>query len=197
MGMPMLSSCRAGAEMPLAARDRCTAFCAYSQSSSTVSRNYASSNASPCSMVLIAVQAPHSSSSLRKSTALANAGSVPSCLQGLGNAGVAMAASPAPSSSALAGESARSLLSSQSSLRRRSKAEVAAAFIANLRSRGSVDVDAPGFVEDLRQHFETLPSRWGARGGAAKPNCLPLSASTTQLPPTRPPGRPHALPRHP
>lgn len=50
-------------------------------------------------------------------------------------------------------------LSHQGSLRRRSKAEIADLFLANLRARGSLDVDAPGFAEDIRQHFDGLPSR--------------------------------------
>ena len=41
-----------------------------------------------------------------------------------------------------------------------SKLQCAEAFLANLRSRSPpLDVDAPGFGEGIRQHFESLPSR--------------------------------------
>lgn len=33
-------------------------------------------------------------------------------------------------------------------------------FIAALRARGTIDVDQPGFVEGMREHFELLPSRY-------------------------------------
>ena len=33
-------------------------------------------------------------------------------------------------------------------------------FIATLRGRGTIDVDQPGFVEGVREHFEMLPSRY-------------------------------------
>lgn len=46
-----------------------------------------------------------------------------------------------------------------SSARRRTKHEVAEAFLAHLRGRGGIDVDAPGFAEGLHKHFESLPSR--------------------------------------
>ena len=47
--------------------------------------------------------------------------------------------------------------------RRATKGEVADAFIANLRERGGIDVDAPGFAESIKLHFETLPSRYASR----------------------------------
>lgn len=40
------------------------------------------------------------------------------------------------------------------------KGEVAEAFISNLRDRGNINVDQPGFIESIRQHFEALPSRY-------------------------------------
>jgi hypothetical protein len=43
--------------------------------------------------------------------------------------------------------------------RRATKAEVVDAFLANLRARGGIDVDAPGFAESVKHHFETLPTR--------------------------------------
>lgn len=33
-------------------------------------------------------------------------------------------------------------------------------FIAALRSRGTIDVDQPGFIEGMKEHFELLPSRY-------------------------------------
>lgn len=47
-----------------------------------------------------------------------------------------------------------------SSARRRSKLETAEAFLGLLRQRGGIDVDAPGFADGLREHFESLPSRY-------------------------------------
>lgn len=47
-----------------------------------------------------------------------------------------------------------------SSMRRRTKLEVASAFLQNLRERGGIDVDQPGFAEGLQEHFESLPSRY-------------------------------------
>ena len=47
-----------------------------------------------------------------------------------------------------------------------SKLQCAEAFLANLRSRSPpLDVDAPGFGEGIRQHFESLPSRCARAGG--------------------------------
>ena len=43
--------------------------------------------------------------------------------------------------------------------RRQTKLEVCEAFLENLRQRNNIDVDAPGFADGLRQHFESLPSR--------------------------------------
>ena len=71
-------------------------------------------------------------------------GSVPSGLTGLGNH-AAMAELPP--------------LSHAGSLWRQSKQQIADLFLQNLRQRGNLDVDAPGFAEDLRAHFESLPSR--------------------------------------
>jgi len=39
------------------------------------------------------------------------------------------------------------------------KLEVADAFIANLRAKGDVAIDEEGFVESIREHFASLPSR--------------------------------------
>lgn len=46
------------------------------------------------------------------------------------------------------------------SSRRRDKSAIANAYIERLRERGDVDVDAPGFVESIKQHFERLPTRY-------------------------------------
>lgn len=46
------------------------------------------------------------------------------------------------------------------SLRRRTKAEVTEAFIQRLRDRRSIDLDTPGVVEGIRQHFQLLPTRY-------------------------------------
>lgn len=43
--------------------------------------------------------------------------------------------------------------------RSRQKAEVAEAFVTNLRARGGVDVDSEGFIESIKEHFLSLPSR--------------------------------------
>ena len=80
-------------------------------------------------------------------------GSVPGCFSGYGNSG-SMSGAPLPPTGPP--------LASQGSLRRRSKQEIADQFLANLRARGNLDVDAPGFTDDLRAHFENLPSRWVA-----------------------------------
>lgn len=40
-----------------------------------------------------------------------------------------------------------------------SKLEVAEAFLTNLRARGSIDVDQPGFIDSIKGHFDSLPSR--------------------------------------
>jgi hypothetical protein len=40
-----------------------------------------------------------------------------------------------------------------------SKQDVAEAFLDNLRARGDIDVDQDGFVESIKGHFESLPSR--------------------------------------
>lgn len=44
--------------------------------------------------------------------------------------------------------------------RKRSKMEVCEDFIGALVSRGDVDVDAPGFLDSLKMHFERLPTRY-------------------------------------
>ena len=45
-------------------------------------------------------------------------------------------------------------------LRKRSKADVCEAFVAKLRERQAVDLDAPGAVEGIQQHFRLLPTRY-------------------------------------
>jgi len=42
---------------------------------------------------------------------------------------------------------------------RATKQEVAEAFISSLRARGNIDVDQPGFIDSVKGHFESLPSR--------------------------------------
>lgn len=98
-------------------------------------------------MVLVGSSALFASRSSPRLSSEALAGSVPGCFSGYGG----MSASLPPTGPPLA---------SQGSLRRRSKQEIADQFLANLRARGNLDVDAPGFAEDLRAHFENLPSRW-------------------------------------
>ncbi|CAL8461912.1 g1443 [Coccomyxa elongata] len=45
-------------------------------------------------------------------------------------------------------------------LRRKSKQQVCEAFLQNLRDKKNFDLDAPGFVEGIKQHFQTLPTRY-------------------------------------
>jgi len=40
-----------------------------------------------------------------------------------------------------------------------SKQDVAEAFLDNLRARGDIDVEQDGFIESVKEHFESLPSR--------------------------------------
>ena len=44
--------------------------------------------------------------------------------------------------------------------RRASKSEILEAFLANLRQRGNIDLEAPGVVDGIRQHFNELPTRY-------------------------------------
>ena len=44
--------------------------------------------------------------------------------------------------------------------RKRNKREICDEFVQCLARRGDVNVDAPGFVESLRQHFDRLPTRY-------------------------------------
>ena len=46
------------------------------------------------------------------------------------------------------------------SLRKRTKQEVCDSFLKNLVVRGDVDVEAPGFAEGIRRHFDSLPTRY-------------------------------------
>lgn len=39
------------------------------------------------------------------------------------------------------------------------KQDVAEAFLDNLRARGDIDVEQDGFIESIKEHFESLPSR--------------------------------------
>lgn len=45
-------------------------------------------------------------------------------------------------------------------LRRKTKQQVCEAFLQNLRDKKNFDLDAPGFVEGIKQHFQTLPTRY-------------------------------------
>jgi len=49
---------------------------------------------------------------------------------------------------------------SQTPPRRASKSEILEAFLANLRQRGNFDLDAPGVMDGIRQHFSELPTRY-------------------------------------
>ena len=128
-------------------------------------------------------------------------GSVPGCFSGYGNNSgmsgtAAVSGAPLPPPAPLA---------TQGSLRRRSKQEIADQFLANLRARGNLDVDAPGFAEDLRAHFENLPSRWvplarRQEDGAPPAACLGQHCRAAthfrqglQPPPPPPPPRRYAL----
>ena len=46
---------------------------------------------------------------------------------------------------------------------RATKAEMADAFLANLRARKDIDVDQDGFAAAIKGHFESLPSRYASR----------------------------------
>lgn len=48
------------------------------------------------------------------------------------------------------------------SFRKRTRREVADAFIERLRARDGMDVEAPGFIQGIYDHFDSLPSRCGA-----------------------------------
>ncbi|GBF88923.1 hypothetical protein Rsub_01422 [Raphidocelis subcapitata] len=59
----------------------------------------------------------------------------------------------APSSSAFGAAAGRPQ-------QRRSKSDVAQAFLQRLQERGDIDLAVPGFVEGVCQHFERLPTRY-------------------------------------
>jgi hypothetical protein len=82
----------------------------------------------------------------------------------------------APLRGTMSGAGATPPMGAQNRRGRASKAEVADAFLANLRARGTIEVDADGFADAVREHFEKLPSRCAAR------------------PPPPPPRAPHAQP---
>lgn len=44
--------------------------------------------------------------------------------------------------------------------RKATRNEILEAFIANLRQRGSIDLDAPGVLQGIREHFQRLPTRY-------------------------------------
>lgn len=44
--------------------------------------------------------------------------------------------------------------------RKATRNDILEAFIHNLRQRGTIDVDAPGFLPGIRQHFQRLPTRY-------------------------------------
>lgn len=48
----------------------------------------------------------------------------------------------------------------QNSLRKRTKAEVSEAFIQRLSDRRSIDLEVPGVIESIQQHFQLLPTRY-------------------------------------
>ena len=50
--------------------------------------------------------------------------------------------------------------SSHLSYRKKTKHDVCDAYLDKLRERGDVEVDAPGFVLGIRQHFDRLPTRY-------------------------------------
>lgn len=45
-------------------------------------------------------------------------------------------------------------------IRRRSKKEIAEAFLYRLKERKSADYDSEGFIESIQQHFQLLPTRY-------------------------------------
>mmetsp|Transcript_5063 Transcript_5063/g.10998 ORF Transcript_5063/g.10998 Transcript_5063/m.10998 type:complete len:609 (-) Transcript_5063:1179-3005(-) len=44
--------------------------------------------------------------------------------------------------------------------RKKTKTDVCSAYLSKLAERGDVDVEAPGFLEGIRQHFDRLPTRY-------------------------------------
>ena len=48
----------------------------------------------------------------------------------------------------------------QQPARKATRNEILEAFIGNLRQRGSIDLDAPGVLHGIREHFQRLPSRY-------------------------------------
>ncbi len=44
--------------------------------------------------------------------------------------------------------------------RRRTKAQICEHYIQRLRERGDLPMEQPGFVEGIRRHFDTLPTRY-------------------------------------
>ena len=73
----------------------------------------------------------------------------------------------APLSYSMNATGAPQLSGSVRSRSRATKLEVAEAFIGNLRTRANIDVDQPGFIESIKDHFESLPSRCGTSGPLA------------------------------
>lgn len=65
------------------------------------------------------------------------------------------------------------------SRRKQTKQDIVEQLLANLRQRGSINTDDPAFVEGLRAHFDTLPSRC-ARQAWARPDGAPAGARALQ-----------------
>ena len=49
--------------------------------------------------------------------------------------------------------------------------QVCEAFIFKLRERRTIDLDAPGVIEGIQQHFQLLPTRYGALRCCALKRC--------------------------
>lgn len=80
------------------------------------------------------------------------------------------------------------------SLRKRTKAEVCEAFIFKLRERRTIDLDAPGVIEGIQQHFQLLPTRYGARGRPPACRGCPGVRELSVCGPGRSAGRQHWQP---
>ncbi len=63
--------------------------------------------------------------------------------------------------------------SAHMSLRKRTKMEVCEAFIFKLRERRTIDLDAPGVIEGIQQHFQLLPTRYGVPQSGVGVRCRP------------------------
>eukprot|EP00798_Chlamydomonas_sp_ICE-L_P004277 gene4277-14388_t len=47
-----------------------------------------------------------------------------------------------------------------STLRSQTKKDICALYVEHLVARGGLDVESPGFIEGIKQHFDSLPTRY-------------------------------------